>query len=308
MSIAGTNPGDFAETTSCGATVAAGANCAINVTFTPTAAGNRSATLYINDNANSSPQSVVFSGVGAAQTTTANINPSGLSFGQINVGSTSVALSEIVTNTGNATLNVSSVVFSGSNPNQFAQTNTCGTGVLPGASCTINVSFEPTAAGNFSASMTVNGNAYVPTVIVTGQGIQPSTVVILSPSNLTFGLENEYATSPPQTVTLSNTGSTALGVNISIQPGSLDFAQTNNCGSSVAAGGNCTISVTFTPGGTGTRVGSVQVSDNAPNNPQVVSLSGTAVPPATPPGTYTVTVQASSNGDVHLLNIPVTVQ
>jgi hypothetical protein len=156
--------------------------------------------------------------------------------------------------------------------------------------------------------MTVNGSAYIPTVALTGQGVQPSKVLVLSPSSLTFGVENEYVTSPPQTVTLSNTGTTAQVIYITIQPGSLDFAQTNNCGNSVAAGGNCTISVTFSPGGVGTRVASVQVSDSAPNNPQVVSLSGTAVPPATPPGTYTVSVQASGFGDVHVVNIPVTVQ
>src|SRR5208337_5056467 len=54
-----------------------------------------------------------------------------------------------------------------------------------------------------------------------------------------------------------------------------DFTQTNNCGTSVAVGSSCTISVMFTPTGSGTQSGTLSISDNAPGSPQTVTLSGT---------------------------------
>jgi len=92
-------------------------------------------------------------------------------------------------------------------------------------------------------------------------------------------------------VTLSSTGNAAL--NISSIAVSGDFAQTNSCGTSVAASANCQINVTFTPTAIGTRTGSVTITDKAAGSPHNVSLSGTGVPPATPPGTYTLTVTAT---------------
>jgi hypothetical protein len=64
IAIAGPNPGDFAQTNNCGTTVAIGASCTFTVTFTPTASGNRSATLNITDNAVGSPQHVSLAGTG----------------------------------------------------------------------------------------------------------------------------------------------------------------------------------------------------------------------------------------------------
>jgi azurin len=56
--------GDFAQTDTCGSIVSAGGNCTMNVTFTPTATGNRMGTLTIADNASNSPQTVTLSGTG----------------------------------------------------------------------------------------------------------------------------------------------------------------------------------------------------------------------------------------------------
>ena len=56
--------GDYARTTTCGATLAAGANCAISVTFTPTAAGTRTGAITISSNASGSPHSVSLNGTG----------------------------------------------------------------------------------------------------------------------------------------------------------------------------------------------------------------------------------------------------
>lgn len=94
----------------------------------------------------------------------------------------------------------------------------------------------------------------------------------LSPSTLTFSSQNLGTTSASQTLTLSNTGNAALAVNSITAAG--DFAQANTCGSSVAAGASCSISVTFTPSVVGTRTGSVSVGTNASGSPESVSLTG----------------------------------
>jgi hypothetical protein len=76
---------------------------------------------------------------------------------------------------------------------------------------------------------------------------------------------------------MSNTGTASLSItSISV---SGDFAQTNNCSASLAAGTSCTINVTFTPTTTGTRTGMLSVADNVQGSPQTVSLSGTGVSP-----------------------------
>src|SRR5439155_5793412 len=66
IAITGANAGDIAQTHACGSSLAAGASCAISVTFKPTALGTRSAALSVSDNAAASPQSVALSGSGIA--------------------------------------------------------------------------------------------------------------------------------------------------------------------------------------------------------------------------------------------------
>jgi len=106
-------------------------------------------------------------------------------------------------------------------------------------------------------------------------------VVSLSSSSLNFGNQTVGIPSSPQVVTLTNTGNIALTLAIAvIGTNSTDFSQTNTCGTSVSAGGNCTISVTFTPSAAGTRTAAVSITDNAPGSPQSVSLTGVGVLPA----------------------------
>jgi hypothetical protein len=59
----GSNPTNFAQTHTCGSTLAAGASCTISVTFTPTTLAP-SATLNVSTNAAGSPQTVALSGIG----------------------------------------------------------------------------------------------------------------------------------------------------------------------------------------------------------------------------------------------------
>jgi hypothetical protein len=102
--------------------------------------------------------------------------------------------------------------------------------------------------------------------------------VTITPGTLTFPAEPTGATSPPQTFTISNTGSGSLFINSVSDngPAATDFTRTDDqcVGTSVPAGASCTITVVFHPTADGTRTDTVAIVDNAPNSPQLVTLSG----------------------------------
>jgi hypothetical protein len=262
----------YAQTNTCGSSVAAGANCTISVTFTPTATGSRPGTITITDNATGSPQTVNLTGTGVAPS--ASFLPTSLAFGNQNVNTTSAAQTVTLTNGGTATLNVTSIAAS----TKYAQTNTCGSSVAAGANCTISVTFTPTATGSQPGTITITDNATgsPQTVALTGTGVASS--VSFLPTSLTFGNQNVNTISAAQTVTLTNGGGTGA-LSVTSITTSTQYAETNTCGTSVAAGANCTISVTFTPTATGSRPGTITITDDATGSPQTVNLTGTGTAP-----------------------------
>jgi hypothetical protein len=141
-------------------------------------------------------------------------------------------------------------------------------------------------------------------------GPPPAPSVAISPSSLTFSSENQGTTSAAQSVTLTNSGNAALNITAISVGGSnpADFQQTNSCGSSIAAGANCSIGVTFTPTAAGPRSAALRVGDNASGSPQLANLTGTGVPPATRAGTYNITVTATSGALSQTMNLTLTVQ
>jgi ASPM-SPD-2-Hydin domain-containing protein len=99
--------------------------------------------------------------------------------------------------------------------------------------------------------------------------------VSFSTNNLTFGDEVVGTASQPLPITLANTGTATLIIASISASG--NFAETNDCGSTLAAGANCVINVTLTPNITGSVSGTVSFTDNAGGSPQTVSVSGTGV-------------------------------
>ena len=289
ISINGTNTGDFSQTNNCPISpsmLAAASTCSINVTFTPTVAGARSASISITDNATGSPQTDALSGTGTSTPAPAvSLSPTSLNFGNQNVGTTSAAKSIMLTNSGTASLTISSIALSGTNVGDFAQTSTCPLSpntLAAGSNCTISVTFTPTTNGTQSASVTITDNAAGSphSVSLSGMGITPAPTVTLTPNSLNFGNELINTTSSPQTVTLKNSGTALLTISsISITGANpSDFAQTNNCPVSpntLAVGSSCIINVAFTPPVTGSRSASVSINDNAAGSPHLVALSGT---------------------------------
>jgi hypothetical protein len=148
-----------------------------------------------------------------------------------------------------------------------------------------------------------------------GGGVPPSVpapAVSLSPTSLAFGQQILGTVSPQKSVTLTNTGNAVLvitGVYI-LPAGTPDFNGWNGCDSTpnLAPGGSCSIQVTFSPSVAGSHSASLSITDNASDSPQKATLTGTGILPPTPPGTYSVQVQAVSGSDFHYPNVPVYVQ
>lgn len=269
ITIAGSNPGDFSETSTCAGTVAPGASCTISVTFTPQATGARAATVTITDNAPNSPQTVPLTGAGIQPAVV--LSPATLAYPTQLIFTASAPQTVTLTNTGNQALSVTSITTTGN----FSQTNTCGTSLAPGVSCTISVTFRPLSKGPLTGMLSVTDNApgSPQTVSLAGTG----TYVRLQPTSLSLGTQPVGTMSLPRKITLSNKGSMPLGIaSITIAgAGAGDFAQTNTCGSRVAAGASCFITVTFTPTAKGRRTADVSISDNGGGSPQLVGLTGT---------------------------------
>jgi hypothetical protein len=401
--------------------------CMVDVSFTAPAAGITTGTLTINSNQPGSPTTVQLIGSTGSVNNVINpptLTPSSLAFGYENVGSASSAQSTTVTNPGNSAISINSVSTTG----PYSETNTCGSTLAPGATCTVSVKFTPTAGGtqngtlqvansatatpveavltgtgltsttnlalaatmtasgytsgfppsnandgntstywestdsdfpqwleaNFGAQLPVgsvtvdlppstawatrtqtfsilgstNGSSWTTLVPSAGYTFNPATgntVTIslpattlqylqldftantgwpagqvselqvfeggssgggggggggggipslsASPASLSFGSEAVGTTSAAQSVTITNSGSAAAS--ISSVSASGPFAPTSTCGTSLAAGGTCTVSVTFSPASTGSASGTLTVASNDPASPLAVPLSGT---------------------------------
>jgi len=264
-SIATSQP--FAQTNNCPASLASGASCTISVTFTPQTSGNATGGVTINDSASGSPQSVSLSGTGLTPPAV-SFSPSSLSF-STPLGTSSASQTLTVTNSGGATLSVTSIA---ANYPFEIMTSTCVGNLAAGASCSVNISFTPQTNSTVTGAFTITDNASGSPQSVPLTGTTPAAVAF-SPSSLTFSSQAIGTTSAAQTVTLTNTGGTSLS--ISSIATSQPFAQTNNCPASLAGGGSCSISVTFTPQTSGIASGAVRISDNAAGSPQSVILTGT---------------------------------
>ena len=288
IAITGVNATDFAQNNTCGTSVAAGAagSCTINVTFMPATAGVKSATLTVIDGAGT--HTVALSGTG--QAAAVSLTPATpLTFAAQQTGTTSAAQAVVLANSGVGPLSIAGITIGGTNYLNFTQTNNCGTSLAVGASCTINVSFAPTAAGSMTAMLNVADGAGVHMVALNGTGaVQSASLTPTTP--LTFALQQTGTTSAAQVATLTNTSVLPLSVTSIAISGvdAADFAQTNNCGTSVAAGttGSCTINVTFAPGVVGTKTAVLTVVDGAGTHS--INLNGTgsvqtaSLTPATP--------------------------
>jgi hypothetical protein len=196
------------------------------------------------------------------------------------VGSVSSAKKVTLTNNRATALTISKIFGGGTNPGDFRESNNCSSVVAPGGSCTITLSFDPTAVGSRSATVVASDNAAnsPQNTSLSGTGTAP---VTLSSTSIGFGNVVIGTSKSDSPVTLTNRMDIALtGINVAIT-GSATYTQTNTCGTSVPAHGTCTITVIFKPVGTGKQTGTVSITDSAINSPQTFSVTGTGELPVT---------------------------
>jgi hypothetical protein len=274
VTITGPNAPDFAQTNTCGASLASGESCTFTVTFAPSELGVRSATLSVSDSDPTSPQTATLSGIGTNPKV--SLSPTSLIFDSQSVLTSSAPQPVTLTNTGVGPLRMTNITAT----SNYSQMNTCGTSVAQNTSCTINVTFNPTTGGASTGSITITDDAAdsPQTIALSGTGVPPT--VTLSATSLDFGSQPLSILSAAQTVTLTNNGPGPLTItSISQGGGTSDFAQTNNCGNTLPKGGQCVVSITFDTSSTGTVFGVVTITDNAADSPQIINLKGTGVPP-----------------------------
>jgi hypothetical protein len=213
--LTGTNSGDFSRTNHCAATLGAGLSCTLDVTFTPIAAGSRTATLSISGDAPGSPHAVLLSGTGTGPGV--SLAPPSLSFGNQLVGTTSASQTVTLTNGGTAVLNISGVTLTGTNSGDFSRTNHCAATLGAGLSCTLDVTFTPIAAGSRTATLSISSDApgSPHTLSLTGTG-----------TDFSLGVSSGSSTSA--TVNAGQTATYNLQVTPTGFSGNVAFACTEN--------------------------------------------------------------------------------
>jgi hypothetical protein len=209
-------------------------------------------------------------GNGSGPSPTAVLSATKLIFPKTLIGQTT-SLTVTLTNTGNATLNISNIVTTG----DFAvQSNTCGAQVLAGNNCAITVGFTPTAKNSRTGILQLTDNApsNPQKVTLTGTG----TSIALSPTAINFGTGPVGQTSTPQLVTISNVSTASVNLTgFSIGGAPADYTISDNiCGSSLAAGTNCSLNVSFNPTKTGVRKAKLNVANNG-GGTATANLTGT---------------------------------
>ena len=280
ITITGANASAFSKTTTCGVTLAANSSCTISITFTAPSAGSFTANLVVTDNSTGSPHSIPLTGSASALSPMALITPSSLTFGNQTVHATSTPWNVNLTNNGAATLHISSIVIGGPNASAFAfASQTCGATLAANTSCSMGITFTPSATGNYSATLSVTDDASGSPQSIPLTGTGTAINAFLAPSSLNFVNQQVNVTSNSQQVNLDNYSNGPMTISSIAITGIISsaFSYTTNCGSTLAANSACQIWITYTPPYTNTINAYLVVNDDASNSPQSIQLTGNGV-------------------------------
>jgi hypothetical protein len=161
--------GDYSQTNTCPASMAAGQNCTITVIFTPTAAGTRAGAVTLKDNSPGSPTQTI-SLTGTGESLALGFTPGSLNFGSIAVGS-SASLSATLTNDGAAAVNLTGFSISPAD-GTYTQTNNCPATLGVQQTCSFQIVFTPPDVFTYNATLSVTNSAGgAASLALTGMGL-----------------------------------------------------------------------------------------------------------------------------------------
>jgi hypothetical protein len=295
--------------TNCGATLANGSSCTVQVIFTPTAAGGAVASLVVSSSTSGvAAVSVSLSGTGQTPAGL-NVSLAQIAFPIVMPGQTSPAQTVTITNNGGSA--ASSLTLTATLPFSLVL-DTCGSTLAAGASCSTGVIFSPSLNGPYTGTLTIASPSLTATTVIplSGTGGTPGSVQAL-PSSINFANQSGSSEtgvgllSSPVTVTLTNPdsvnslGSFALAVTAGFQ------LVSTTCTSTLAAGASCTAVVEFAPTSPGAQSGSLIVTSSALPTGSFVPLSGVGFDfGLVPSGSSTQTVANGQTADYKLLITP----
>jgi hypothetical protein len=285
--ITGPNASDFSAVSTCPASLAPNAYCALNITASPTQPTNRFATLTLTDSTGTLQQVTSLAVLGQNPGPVAN--PATAAFGYTLLGTTSPPQSFTVTGFNNGPVTVQTVDSSqpaiDPSGSLFVITQGSSCSSTP---CTVSVVFAPTAANtspndfyNASGGIAISDLFSSQVTFVPLSGLHdlatppPPTTVSIDQNSLTFSPQTVGSISSGQTLTITNTGNQLLDLAVLItgaNPG--DYVLSNPC-TQVNPASSCTFYIQFSPTATGTRTANVQIVSNNIFSPNLISLTGT---------------------------------
>ena len=274
-------------------TLGAGQSEVLNVTFKPTAFAAASGVLSISSNSeDSSTATVHVTGTGVAvPVPQLTVSATSLSFGNMTVNSTATE-TVTLTSTGTEPVTVNGAGISGTG--YAVSGSTFPVSLNPGSSLTLQVAFDPKAAGASAGTLTISSNANPATVSLSGTGVAaPVPQLTVSATGLNFGYVTVNSTAT-EAITLKSTGTAPVTVNGAGVSGTGYAVSGSTFPVSLNPGSSLTLQVTFDPKTAGASAGTLTISSNA--NPATVSLSGTGV--AAPVPQLTVSATSLSFGNV----------
>ena len=297
ITVTGANASEFGilNDNCSGGTLAASSTCTVQAVFSPASTGAKSGNLSIPSSAPTDPVNVPLSGTGTGSGSgIISMSPASYDFGSTGVGSTSVAQTFTVSNTGGAALVIGTITVTGANASEFGILNdNCSRGTLSASStCTVQAVFSPASVGAKSANLSIPSSAPTVNVPLSGTGTMPT--ISMSPASYDFGSTGVGSTSVAQTFTVSNTGGAALVIGTITVTGTnaSEFGILNdNCSrGTLSASSTCTVQAVFSPASVGAKSANLSIPSSAPT--VNVPLSGTG----TVANQYATTFQEYTTG------------
>lgn len=258
-------------------TLAAGASTSFTVTFDPATTGSLSGSVTVTSTAANSPATIPLTGTGVQPQI--SVIPSSVSFSNVTVGASNTQ-TVTIQNSGTANLSLTQATLAGTG---FSLTGLAvPLSVAPSTSFAFTIGFTPASASTFTGTLTLVSNAPTSSLVVAlaGSSVSPTLQITPSTTSLSFG-SITTGTSTLQTVTLANTGNASVAISQITETGAGFTISGLTPPLTLAAGQSTSFNVTFDPATTGSLSGSVKITSNAANSPQVISLTGTGTSAAT---------------------------